>query len=466
MLLIGLWLSHVILSWYKCVRFFAVTQKSGIKATDISAFGIPCFQSWRQIMDINIFSWLGLLLLITVAWVIFRKGKDLSQRSAVLIPEQEPDVPENQQPVPVLLNRIVIGSNPASPLVTIEAISAINNFAKAQPLDVKSDKNISRLSALCQAAPSLLVAGEASGKKIMEVVINGDLVRAADGNGLRAFAMNGKNIVEQAHLFELNNLQNMINAAAIWQIASVVVAQKHFADISRKLDEIKEGIQHISQFLANQRKSRVLATYDYLGQIYLAIKGGDLPDSSRINLEGCERDLLEIQHHLEIECSQRIDKKVEHIEKFGTKELTNDIGKKISELDDVAGDMSLCLKTRIAAWHVLSLFPGDPELKMARRASIQKSIDSFLGLAPHLEKNLKNEIADVKAFWNKNSTLEIRKKNLNSKCMIVVESLESKVRESSERVIHSDNLLEHDQPIRLYLQFEENGELIDARKAG
>ncbi len=416
-------------------------------------------------MEIAIIFGLSLLLLIAVVGAILRKRKSIPFEPVVLIPTQKSEVLEIEPPTPKVPDRVVIGSNPASPLVTIETVSGISDFEKAMPIDTKSDKCISRLSALCQAVPSLLVAGEASGKKLMEVVINGDLVRAADGNGLRAFAMNGKSIAEQARLFEVANLQNMINAAAIWQIASVVVAQKHLADISRKLDEIKAGVQYISQFLENQRKSRVLATYDYLGQVYLSIKGGDLPNSSRINLESCERDLLEIQHHLEMEYRQKIDKKVEHTETFGTKKLTNDIDKKLSELEELTGDIALCMKTRIAAWHVLSLFPGDPQLKIARRASIQKSIDSLSGLAPHFEESLNTEIAAVYSSWNKGSTLDARKSSLKSKCLTAAESLESTARQSSEHVIQSEHILvEHDQPTRLYLQFE-NGELIGARQA-
>lgn len=420
----------------------------------------------------NFFIGLSLLLFIAVVWTIFRRGlvspskdKDIPHVLCTLIPAQEPDEPEIHLPEPKLPDRIVIGCSPASPLVTIEAVNSIIDFEKAKPLDAKNDKSIGRLSALCQAVPSLLVAGEASGKKLMEVVINGDLVRAADGNGLRAFAMNGKSISEQARLFEVSNLHNMINAAAIWQIASVVVAQKHLADISRKLDEIKAGVQNISQFLENQRKSRVLATYDYLGQVYWAIKGGDLPDSSRIALESCERDLLEIQHHLEMEYRQKVDKKIEHTEKFGTEVLTNDIGMKLSELEELTGDITLCMKTRIAAWHVLSLFPGDPQLKVARQDSIQKSIDSLSGLAPHLKESLKSEIAAVDSFWNKDSTLDARKKILRSKCMATARCLESTARQGSKHVMQSEHiLLEHDQPIHLYLQFE-NGELTGARQA-
>lgn len=415
-------------------------------------------------MNIDFSIWFSLLLLVAVAWVIFRKGKGFSRESVALIPAQESAMSEIHLPLPKP-DRIVIGSNPTLPLVTIEVVPAINGFEKAKPLDPKSNQSISRLSALCQAVPSLMVAGEASGNRLMEVVINGDLVRAADGNGLRAFAMGSKGIAEQARLFEISNLQSIINAAAIWQIASVVVAQKHLADISRKLDEIKAGIQHISQFLANQRKSRVLAIYNYLGQVYLAMKGGGLPDSARIQLESHERELLEIQYHLEMEYRQKIDKKVEHTETFGTEELTNDIGKKISELDELAEDIVLCLKIRIAAWHVMSLVPGDVQLKVARRASIQESIDSLSALVPHLEESLKSEIAAVDSFWNKDSTLDLRKWNLKSKCMTAVGSLESKARQSSEDLIHSEHiLLEHGQPTRLYLQFE-NGELIGARQA-
>lgn len=416
-------------------------------------------------MEITTFVGLSLLLLISVVGAILLKRRSIRSESVALIPTKQPDVLAIEPSAPKMPDRVVIGSNPNSPLVTIEAISGVSDFERAKPLDTSKDKSISRLSDLCQAIPSLLVAGEASGKKLMEVVINGDLVRAADGNGLRAFAINGKGISEQARLFEVGNLQNMINAAAIWQIASVVVAQKHLADISRKLDEIKDEVQYISQFLENQRKSRVLATYDYLGQVYSAIKGGDLPNSSRVNLENCERDLLEIQHHLEMEYRQKIAKKVKHTETFGTEELTNDIGNKISELEELTGDIALCLKTRIAAWHVLSLFPGDPQLKEARRVSVQKSIESLSGLAPHLEESLKTEIAAVDSFWNKGSTLDARKRNLKSKCMTAAEGLESTARQNSEYVIQTEHiLLEHDQPTRLYLHFE-NGELVGARQA-
>lgn len=416
-------------------------------------------------MAIAILVGLGILISIAIAAAILRKSKSTPPPALELNAIQVSDQIVVEQPAPQFPDRLVIGTNPDFPLVTIEAVAVTDEFQKATPLNAMSNNGISRLNSLFQAAPSLLVAGEASGKKLMEVVINGDLVRASDGNGLRAFTMNGKKISEHARLFEVENLQNMINAAAVWQLASVIVAQKHLADISRKLDEIKAGIQHISQFLNNQRKSRILATYDYLEQVHLSIKGGELPNSSRISLESCERDLLEIQNHLEMEYLQKIDKKIKHSETFGTEQLTNDVGQKISELEELTEDMAFCLKTRIAAWHVLSLFPGEAQLKVARRGSIQKSIESFSSLSPKFDSVLKDEIAAIDSFWNKGSTLEARKEALNNKRMNTAKIIESGAIKGSESFSKSELvLLENDQPTKLYIQFE-NDKLVEVRQA-
>ena len=298
----------------------------------------------------------------------------------------------------------------------------------------------------------------------MEVVINGDLVRAADGNGLRAFAMGSDGIKQHARLFDVQHFQNAINAAAVWQIASVIVAQKHLADISRKLDEIKNGVLGISSFLDSERKSGIHGTYTYLGQIYQALQGGEFPSAGRHQLESCERALLEIQHHLVMEYRQEADKKVEHKEKIGTQDLTTDISAKMAKLDLLADDIALCIKTRIAAWHVLSLFPGEPQLKLARRASIEESIETFMSLAPYFEATLNREISAVDAFWNSEETLRERRRSLSKKSDASGRSLQYKAQQARQHIERSDQLmLNNDLPTHLLLQFE-NGVLVGARQ--
>ncbi|WP_165087544.1 hypothetical protein [Caballeronia sp. SBC2] len=359
--------------------------------------------------------------------------------------------------------KIVIGEHPAQPLITVEVVKSTAEYKSAKPLEFTHGP-ISRLSTMLQAAPSILVAGKASGKRLMEVVVSGDLAAAADGNGLRGFTIGAGGIKEHARLFEVSNLQTMINAAAIWQVASVVVAQKHLADISQKLDEIKEAVHGISQFLNGQRKARIEATYDYLVQAYQAIRAGELPNSVRNQLEACERDLLEIQHQLHKEYLDKAERRVMHKETAGTGDLAADIGIKIDELDELTRDMALCLKTRIAAWHVLSLYPGEPQLKLARRASIQKSVDAFQSLAQFLTNQINLDISGVKSWVNFNSTLDERKARLAEKCKATGRELSEKVYQGRTSLERSEGLLLADgQPTRIFLEFE-SGTVVGARQ--
>ena len=190
--------------------------------------------------------------------------------------------------------QIVIGENADSPLVTIKALDSIEDYEIANPLSQKNSKSISKLSALFQAIPSLMLENQTVGKQLIEVSINGDLVRASDGIGWRAFSVGSGGIKEHARLLDVQNLQSLINISAIWNIASVLVAQKHLADISSKLDGIKCGIEGVARFQDNQRKARVNSAYEILLQIFTTISDGEFPEDGRIHIGDIERDLLEI----------------------------------------------------------------------------------------------------------------------------------------------------------------------------
>ena len=404
---------------------------------------------------------LVLALLVIILFMFLRKRNPQSIAQVRVV--SQPEVKTLEEDIP---KRIAIGENPDQPVVTIEELPSTREYEIATPLDAQNriSTSIGRLSQLCQSLPSLLVAGEASGKRLMEVVINGDLVRAADGNGLRAFTMTSNRITQNARLYDVSNLQHIVNAAAIWNVASVIVAQKHLADVSIKLDEIKDGIQGISKFLDNLRKSRICATFAYLEEIYQAIQGGDFPDAARNQLENCECDLLEIQLQLEMELRQKVDMKVEHVETFGTAGLTKDIADKLHGLDSLADDMALCVKARIAAWHVFSLFPGDSQLKSSRAINIQESIVSIQSLGPYCEKKIKDEISEVYSFWNRENTLEERRNNLSSKCDSTVQALSQKAQQCRDAMEKSYQLmLANDRPTRILLQFD-NGVLAGARQ--
>lgn len=401
---------------------------------------------------------------LVVVFILRRRGKpDVPAAGAAptalpAVIQPKPAAVRSPEPKPA---SIIIGKRPDEPMMTIRRINTPKEFGAVKPLGEPARNAISRLSPLLQAVPSVLVAQQAAGKHLMEVVVNGNLVQAADGNGFRAFVMGSTGIKEQARLFDVKNLENLVNAAAIWQVASVLVAQKHLADISRKLDEIKKEVAGISRFLDNQRKARVSSTYEYLGQIFLALQGGELSPATRNQLESCERDLTEILDHLVMEYQQKAAARVE-VSELGTGELYAGIGNKMDNLDLLAQDVAVCLKTRIAAWHVLALFPGDPHLKAARKASIYKSIHKFAELGPRGRKSLESEIASIKAVFNWESTLAARRKSLTDKNTAAVQHLSELSRQGLDQVRSSEQaMLESDSPMHLLLHIE-NGVLVGA----
>lgn len=386
----------------------------------------------------------------------FWKSKTI-QSSSDLIPIENHDTQ---------INHIIIGPSQESPIVTIKALDINNRFEIAEELNFYDDNSISRFNSIFQAVPSLLVASESAGKQLYEVVINGELARAADGNGMRALSIgsDGK-IQEHAKLFESGKLQDMINATAVWQIASVIVAQKHLADISAKLDEIKYSVIAISQFLDDQRKARIKAIRDYLGQAYQALQHGEFSHAIRNHLELCEKDLLEIFHHLMSEYNRKLNTIVEHKETFGTEQLTQDIEKKMKDLDHLSQDITQCLKTRILGWHILSLFPGEPQLKLARHSSIENSINEWRCLPDKYKNKLADEIERINAFWNKQKTLEERKDNLKKILDNSYKDSQNNT-ESSSRILQQSAqlLIEYDQPTHVLLEYQE-GNLINIRQS-
>lgn len=315
---------------------------------------------------------------------------------------------------------------------------------------------IARLGSMLQALPAVLAAKEVNGRQLMEVVVNGDLVRASDGNGFRAFTMGGKGVSEHARLFTTEKLQNMVNAGAVWQIASVVVAQKHLADISKKLDKIGEGVEHLSRFLDQERTSQIQGTYRYLDQARLALEEGEIPASVRTELERCERDLLSISNHMYMELIQGFEKTVPHAETVGTEELALNISKKIREQENLLQHLALCIRTRICAWHVFSLFPGEPKLKEARHADLQQAIEDFGGLAPRLCASISLEIKNISSLFNSQNTLKRRRDALSKQLADMVLKIRQSQAVVKDAVDDSAGLLlKHDEPVRLLFQYQD-----------
>ncbi|MBZ2208593.1 hypothetical protein [Massilia soli] len=426
-------------------------------------------------MSMQYFVWLGVALVVAIGGVMILQRRKSDNASHVPDMQSLKCSPisevaqtsvvkpfETKQSLP---HAIVLGENAQRPGIRIAPLSDGERYRAAKTLPTESGLG-TRLSAGLQAVPALLVEEGHRGKHLMEVVINGELVRAKDGESLRAFSVGADNkISEHAKLFETNNLQNVVNAAAVWQIASVVVAQKHLADISAKLDSIRESVQVVVAFLDEERRAKVTGTFKYLERAIRAIAKGELSPAMRIELESCERELLQIQDHLQNEFKRHFEQTIEHKEFAGTGDLEKKVVNKYEKLRVLAMDLRLTLKTRALAWHVASLFPGEPGLKQVRMEELLRDADEIEGWIDSIDVSAKHDSTRFNSFWNKEETLNIRRTNIREAAQALATDLRDVTSQAKAEVsVAHASLLTHDEPI--YLVFEvENGHIGEFRVA-
>jgi len=253
--------------------------------------------------------------------------------------------------------------------------------ATAEKIDI-TGFGIDRLAPLLQAVPSLAVTGEVATTHLMEVVINGSLCAASDGNGFRAFTKEAGRIKENARLFKPEKLQQLVSSAAMFQIASAVVAQKHLADISAKLSEIIAGVGAIAEFLDRERSAKINAALNYLKQIAPVVLAGQASSGLRPELETIEREIGAIQHHLSEELFTLTKEASEYSNPSvfeTTAALTAQLKKIQGKADSKAQEWKLCMSTRLVACRLLGSFPSEAALVHQRQQILSDTAQVFFG---------------------------------------------------------------------------------------
>ncbi|WP_317215938.1 hypothetical protein [Gluconobacter sp. GP1] len=358
---------------------------------------------------------------------------------------------------PLFSPEIHFGTSLENPSVTVRSLPSLDldHISENQTLSDEPSLTVSsRLLAVMQGVPSILVAEAHKGRRLMEVVINGGLVRAADGDGFRGFAMGSSGIREHARFFDINGLTKLVNAAAVWQLASIIVAQKHMADISQKLGEIKKSVKNISDFLEDERRASIIGTYQYLQQAHSALTQGEMNFKIRGELEACERDLLSTQIHLIADIKRRTHTSLTDDDMFGTESLFKNTTDKYRNLGQVVGDLEVCLKTRALSWYILSLFPGEVALKSARLESIQQGLNEIESIKKWVTVQGDKDVGGIKSRWNQSETLVDRRKKVREEIKEVQNTLRATQKGISANLTQTQKLLlERDTPTQIIVEF-------------
>ena len=308
---------------------------------------------------------------------------------------------------------LVVGTSEEAPVLSLARISE-PPLVNWNP--VTGDDGIGRLNPLLQAVPSLATAGEVATGKYMEVVINGPLLKAKGQEGYRLITMiDGK--PSHGTLLDPSRLSTIVNASALLQVASVAVAQKHLADISRKLSEIKASVDRIQNFQKNKRRTDIKGVIRYFEQVTSSVLLSTDLSEIRHQIEHHEATLLQVQDHLmdDIREESKATLHLKDCDTFGSKGIEDALRSHQKLLDELYQDLLLCVRARAFGWQLLVASSGNDPLKKSRKQSIVNAIESLAAggdLLSGTQANMWQKVKAMSAFWNRDVTVNERKLSL------------------------------------------------------
>lgn len=296
---------------------------------------------------------------------------------------------------------------PALTVATIPPSESINT-GSMQEQDVTG---ISRLSPLLQTLPSLATSAHVASHQYMEVIINGPLASVKDGPGFRGFSLGEKGIKEHAVLLSPDKLSQLVNAGMLLNVASAVLAQKHLADISKKLTEIVESVREVSAFQNNARKSEIIGAIQYLQQITPVIIEEQCSPAIRQKLEDIEVQFSALQAHLLTDITAAGDKVAALKDRglFGSTEITNKIQAQQKILDERIHEWDLAMKVRAQALHLLTHAEGNTTLVRHRQQTIVHNYQEFESVVDKVERQLHQRIQGISALTEQSNTTNANK---------------------------------------------------------
>jgi len=244
--------------------------------------------------------------------------------------------------------------------------------------------------------------------------------------GFRAMVADGTGkVVAHGNLHPMDVLKAAAAAAAIWQVLSVAVAQKHLADIGQKLRIIASGIRNIQDWLHHEQQGKLEGNLQYLTTVATCFLEGRLTEQDlltyRVHFEEIERETIQIVRSIELG-QERLRTKLPSIELkewFGTKHDTEAIRTEIREHKRLSSAWILAMHVRAAACQLSCALPGEQPVAERRLSDIQTALNgsaSWKAAASLFEDLIDNKLA---SRWNFERTLLERRQQLRAELRTV-----------------------------------------------
>src|SRR5574337_868706 len=324
----------------------------------------------------------AVLAAVGVLWAVRRLREPPSPRSVPAQIERK-QVPEqlSMRPGEILDDRpveLAFGPDAREAALTVRSWGKAPIPEDAQPLSAETSY-LSALGPILQIAPSVLTAAQMGSGEYMKVVVDGSLAAAKDGTFM-PFVRGAKGkVTDLARLQDPDVLRSLINAAAVWQVATVIVAQRHLADITQQLKAIRAVLDEVLTFQKTERRSKILGAVQYFQELVEVLDRGEVAPASRQTLEALYAELTSIQAHLDEEIRSLIKRipVIEGNERVGSRELFRQMQAHNETLTAAIEDWHQCVGVRLMSWYILMCYAGEHQTKVTRLRKIEESVEAF-----------------------------------------------------------------------------------------
>lgn len=276
-------------------------------------------------MDSEIF--VAMAVVGVAAFLILRSLRAVTQRLDVLAPAREVEQP-------LLVGQTLQIGTPEQPVLALERLAAPGRGGAPvndPKLQGQIGDTLGRLvgTALQRGAGTYRLTFSA---EVQRQLADGSVELVKSPEGVRAWVVDPKTreIVEHGQLVAGNGA---MLAAAAWQVAAVVTAQKFLADIDRKLGDLSTQVESVMNWLEDEERGVLLGNYRYLGTLQRTLNAREANAvdlaSFAVQLESIDRECLKVQSSALL----RLKRAVAAFEGLRTQKMT------VEEAEQAVGDV-------------------------------------------------------------------------------------------------------------------------------
>lgn len=301
------------------------------------------------------------------------------------------------------------------------------------------------------------------------------MMKSLDG-GIRAIAVDGKNVMQGAgSLSPVTGLKAVASVAAVWQVLSVVTAQKFLADINTQLAKINKKLEGIKNFLENQQDARLISRLKYLQDIHDTLSSQSFENLELgvfLNkLEDIELNCTEIMATLKLQMEGvRVASEEQPLgANFNIQDNFIEFKDLITDYEQSARRYLIAVAVKCLAYQTRLALPSNHDLTLKRLSNVQTELSiwdnhqrNFYGLVGY-------RLPELTSRFNLLDDEEEKQIQLKQVIDGSKNSLTRMGQDIQKLVLETENnirnqIQETSQPVSLLVELNENGQIIKTWK--